>query len=331
MRVVVFHQGALGDFLLALSAFEGWCEPRAGLIVDFWSKREHVSLLSGKEYLGDFYSLDGLLIPSLFDDVLWEKVPLPEFLLNADQVFIFGQEGSRTVAERLKARTGGKVDWLRSFPLPGCGEAHVLDSIHNQLARLRPPCRRKWGMTRVTPSLSATSAANKLLQGLGLKDARPVLVHPGSGGTKKIWPLKNWRNLLNWIENELSVPVILSRGPADDRLKEFCRLMTTEEKPVISGLPLVELAAVLSLCSAYIGCDSGVSHLAAACGTPSLVIFGPTDPCVWGPKAANVYSLKRTWAEAEIFDWNMDVEPGEPDGEVALNLRELLAGRRIKQ
>ncbi len=326
MRAVFFHQGALGDFLLALSAFEGWCEPRSGLSVDFWSKREHVALLSGKEYLGDSHSLEGLLIPSLLDDSLWEEVSLPDFLLHADQVFIFGQDGSRVIAERLQARTGAKVDWLRSFPAPDDGETHVLDFIHNQLERLRPPCQKKSAIMRITPPHSATAAAKRLFEGLGLKGAGPILVHPGSGGAKKVWPLNNWQNLLRWIEKELSVPVILSRGPADDRLGDFYRWMSTKGRPVISGLPMVELAAVLSLCRAYIGCDSGVSHLAAASGTPSLVIFGPTEPGVWGPRAARVHLVKRSWGEADIFDWRGEGELGEPDGDIARILSDLLAG-----
>lgn len=327
MRAVMFHQGALGDFLLALSAFEGWCEPRSGIGVDFWSKREHVSLLFGKEYLGGFHPLDGLLVPSLLNDHLWKTIPLPDFLLRSDQVFIFGHEGSRIIAERLSSRTGAKVDWLRSFPAPDEGCNHVLDFIHHQLAKLRPPCRRKSGLARITSPPLAIVAARECLGGLGFsgRSPGPVLVHPGSGSAKKVWPLGNWRNLLHWMKKELRVPVVLSCGPADECVEDFCRRMSAEDLPIISGLSLVELSAFLTLCRAYVGCDSGVSHLAAAVGTPSLVIFGPTDPGVWGPRAENVHILRRSWAEREVFDWSMKGAPEEPDREIAEKLRGLLA------
>jgi ADP-heptose:LPS heptosyltransferase len=38
----------------------------------------------------------------------------------------------------------------------------------------------------------------------------------------------------------------------------------------------------------YVGNDSGITHLAAAVGTPVLALFGPTDPTVWAPRGANV-------------------------------------------
>ncbi len=326
MNAVMFHQGALGDFLLALSALEGWCATRPGVRVDFWSKREHVSLLAGKEYLGDFHSLDGLLIASLLDDDLWKTTALPEFLLRADHVFIFGQEGTRVMAQRLSARTGARVDWLRSFPPPDHSGAHVLDFIHRQLEELAPPCRRVYELARLSHPPSEISAAKDLLEGLGMRGdgPGPILIHPGSGGAKKVWPLRNWRNILHWIRSDLRVPVILSVGPADERVEEFCREMSGVGRPVVSGLSLAGLSALLSLCRAFVGSDSGVSHLAAAAGTPSVVIFGPTDPDVWGPRGENVHTVRKNWVESEIFEWAEKDLPGQPDTEVIKKIRTLL-------
>jgi heptosyltransferase-2 len=48
-------------------------------------------------------------------------------------------------------------------------------------------------------------------------------------------------------------------------------------------LPLPHLAALLARCRLYLGHDTGISHLAAAAGAPSLLLFGPTDPAIWAP------------------------------------------------
>ena len=53
--------------------------------------------------------------------------------------------------------------------------------------------------------------------------------------------------------------------------------------PVLKDLDLPTVAAVARLASAFVGNDSGVSHLAAAVGAPGVVIFGPTDPARWRP------------------------------------------------
>jgi ADP-heptose:LPS heptosyltransferase len=52
------------------------------------------------------------------------------------------------------------------------------------------------------------------------------------------------------------------------------------------------LGALLRKARAYVGNDSGVSHLAAAFGAPSIVLFGPTDPRVWAPLGPRVRTLR---------------------------------------
>ena len=59
------------------------------------------------------------------------------------------------------------------------------------------------------------------------------------------------------------------------------------------NLPLRELAAQLTRCRLFIGHDSGVSHLAAACGASCVLLFGPTDPAMWAPPAPDVPVIKR--------------------------------------
>ena len=54
---------------------------------------------------------------------------------------------------------------------------------------------------------------------------------------------------------------------------------------------LYELARWLASARVYIGNDSGITHLAAAVGTPVVAIFGPTDPAVWAPRGERVSVL----------------------------------------
>ena len=62
------------------------------------------------------------------------------------------------------------------------------------------------------------------------------------------------------------------------------------------------LAAFLSECRLFIGSDSGVSHLAALVGIPTIVMFGPTDPGFWAPRGPNVHILKESWEESEVLN-----------------------------
>jgi ADP-heptose:LPS heptosyltransferase len=56
---------------------------------------------------------------------------------------------------------------------------------------------------------------------------------------------------------------------------------------------LYELACWLATARVYIGNDSGITHLAAAVGTPVVALFGPTDPRIWAPRGPQVHVIAR--------------------------------------
>jgi heptosyltransferase-3 len=82
---------------------------------------------------------------------------------------------------------------------------------------------------------------------------------------------------------------------------------------VAQDLALPHLAAVLEKCAVFLGHDSGISHLAAACGVPCLLFFGPTDPETWAPANPQVQifaepmgdlaelTFRHGWAGVEKF------------------------------
>jgi ADP-heptose:LPS heptosyltransferase len=131
----------------------------------------------------------------------------------------------------------------------------------------------------------------------------PVLIHPGSGGRRKICPLEHWWGLLDWLMKGLDRPVVMTLGPADDDLKDFALAVKERGAWVAEGLSLPVLVALLDRSSCYLGSDSGVSHLAAAVGVPSLAVFGPTDPAVWGPVGPRVRIIQSRWRDGENLDW----------------------------
>ena len=119
---------------------------------------------------------------------------------------------------------------------------------------------------------------------------RPMAIHPGSGGRRKCWPPSSFTELIA----RLGAPTLLIEGPAD---AEPCEEIARRLDPALpvaraANLLLPHLAALLAECCLYLGNDSGVSHLAAALGVPTAVIFGPTDPAVWGPLGWRVRSIQ---------------------------------------
>jgi heptosyltransferase III len=317
-RMVVVHQGALGDFLLALPILEALYRAYPRLRFDLWSKPDHLALLAEKPYVGKILSLDDAVLVPFFHDVLWKTAKIPPFLEDVQAVLIFGQAGSRLLGERLSTRLPCPVHWIQSFPGPGLRQ-HVRHFLLDQCLLLG------WSLEEVLPEISPSachlaSVREHLRRENVAVCGKPLLIHPGSGGLRKVWPLRNWWMLLQFLRESYPYPVFLTLGPADDWLRDFAHAAKTLGVPTLDTLTLPLLAAWLSQGQLFVGSDSGVSHLAAAVGIPAVVIFGPTDPVVWAPRGAHVHVVRETWEESEVLAWHPAARP------TALNssLRELI-------
>jgi heptosyltransferase-2 len=142
-----------------------------------------------------------------------------------------------------------------------------------------------------------------------------LALHPGSGSAAKNWPPECYAALAQMASP--GRPWLLVEGPAD--ATACAALRSLPDARLARGLPLRVLGAVLAEAGAYVGNDSGVSHLAAAWGAPTVVLFGPTDPAVWapiGPRTASVRAPAGNLA---------NLEPG-PVFDALLHLGELHAG-----
>ena len=111
-------------------------------------------------------------------------------------------------------------------------------------------------------------------------------IHPFSGSARKNWPLENFRRFAHELER--TMPVRWCAGPDDPPLEGAVRIDD-----------LYDLARWLASARLYIGNDSGITHLAAAVGTPVLALFGPTNPNVWAPRGPNV----------RVVRWGSNCEP----------------------
>jgi heptosyltransferase-3 len=115
---------------------------------------------------------------------------------------------------------------------------------------------------------------------------RFLAVHPGSGSAAKNWP--GFATLVRMAS--AGQTWLLIEGPAD---ADACAPLTTlPGMHPARDLPLRVLGAVLAQAGVYVGNDSGISHLAAAWGAPTLSLFGATDPRIWGPMGACAESLR---------------------------------------
>jgi ADP-heptose:LPS heptosyltransferase len=140
---------------------------------------------------------------------------------------------------------------------------------------------------------------------------RPIVaLHPGSGSLKKNLPVEHWIA----AGRALSMASPLVRLALITGEAEHERGMTARLREGWQGLdylhwdqlPLTTLAGHFSGTAAFVGHDSGISHLAAACGVPCLLFFGPTDPLTWAPRNPGVQVVRPPEGAETLEDWPAD-------------------------
>jgi heptosyltransferase III len=111
-----------------------------------------------------------------------------------------------------------------------------------------------------------------------------LALHPGSGSERKNWPEKKWSELIAHLLKETNLNLLLIGGEAEaSRLERLSADLPSERFELAKNLRLVDLAARLRSCHAFIGHDSGVSHLAAALNLRSLLLWSETIEEIWRP------------------------------------------------
>jgi heptosyltransferase-3 len=111
----------------------------------------------------------------------------------------------------------------------------------------------------------------------------PAVIHPGSGGRRKCWPLERFRELAA----ELARKGLSGRFVAGDADADAAAGLRAAVLPpdwmILETVSLAGLAALLESAPLYVGNDSGVTHLAAACGVPAVALFRSEFAASWRP------------------------------------------------
>jgi heptosyltransferase-2 len=163
--------------------------------------------------------------------------------------------------------------------------------LHATEVFLRPLERLAIFDADTVPRLNIRKSAAAGLAGEGVGR---VAMHPGSGSERKNWPEACWRELLDRLMAETGDSVLLTGGEAEGgRIERLAGRLPAARCQVAWKLPLPELAAALHCCRAFVGHDSGISHLAAAVGLPGIVLWADTAEHIWRPRGDRVRVLRQ--------------------------------------
>lgn len=165
--------------------------------------------------------------------------------------------------------------WI-PLPWPPSG-THASAALAAPLAALLP------GTPLPAPRLQPTAADLAEARDAGLP-SRAIVLHPGSGGTRKNLPLGKWIAVGRAIPARDHARLVWLCGPAEiERGTAATLAAAAPPGRLLLHPPLPSLLALLAQAAAFAGHDSGTAHLAAASGCPCFLAFTSTDPALWAP------------------------------------------------
>ncbi|HLI80677.1 MAG TPA: glycosyltransferase family 9 protein [Candidatus Binataceae bacterium] len=262
-RVLIIFPGALGDLMLLAPTIAAISRRHRGAELDLMARYELAEFAVGRLGIARAHSIDRREVALLFQD--GDRASASRFFGAFDRIYCFFNADDPDFRRRLIEACAYEVTFHRFRP---DAEGHVAAAY----------------MKDVTGDAKLEDASINLLpkdiqEAVRIVEAKNfIAIFPGSGSTKKNWPVEKFCALADSLNDK--TPAVFICGPAEYSLANVIR---ASGHVTIENLPLGTVAAIARMASVFVGNDSGISHLAAATGTRGVVLFGSTDPAKWRP------------------------------------------------
>jgi ADP-heptose:LPS heptosyltransferase len=266
-RVLIIFPGALGDLICLAPTLAAIARRHPTAELELMARYELAEFAVGRLDIARAHSIDRREVALLFSN---DNERTREFFGVFERIYCFFNAED---AQFRRALADASAPGVTTFhPFRPSREGHVAAAY----------------MEDVTGSAATEEVAVNLLPSdlegaapatCGIAEAKKfIAIFPGSGSPAKNWPIEKFLALADKLNEKHHAVFIL--GPAEDGVEKTLR---AAGHVIIRDQPLGVVAAIARMTSAFVGNDSGVSHLAAASGTPGVVLFGPSDPERWRP------------------------------------------------
>jgi ADP-heptose:LPS heptosyltransferase len=299
-RAVILQPGALGDCILTLPLAQ-LMQGTLGLGgVDIIGHTEYIGILPERTCVSSVRSIDTTELHRLFAEPAQFDLVDHDPLINAfsDYAWIvtFLGEPDGPFEENLiftaNCSHSAEIITLALKP-PGESTQHVAQYYIDQFMHEGGLSPKSADGAADSPLITVLDTDRThgldLLGQAGVDVAKPLVVlHPGSGGQHKCWYLENFLNVARALR-AVEIEVVFLLGPAEaERLGHRETLQLRSAARCLTDLSLTQVVGLLGCADAFIGNDSGVTHLAAGTGLRTSALFGPTNPEQYRPNGPAV-------------------------------------------
>jgi ADP-heptose:LPS heptosyltransferase len=283
-NVLIVRLRSIGDVVLTLPAIQALHDWRPDLRIHMLVEPLSAPLLEGHPAIREVIVLRKL----------WETVRL---LRRREFSIAFNMHGGPTSA--FLTRLSGapvRVCWAQRqfssfynvhvpihFPVAGRIEMHTAEHRLQQLLYTGLP-ERPLPAAKVYVNTDAAELVRRTLAEKGIGPDQPYAVmRPGASEANKRWPTERFAAIAQWLREAHGIATVVNLGPGDEQIAAEVRQRFAGLGTIVSDLELRGLVALLAGSSLFIGNDTGPTHIAAALGKKSVVIFGASDSKVWSP------------------------------------------------
>jgi heptosyltransferase-3 len=286
--ILVIHHGALGDVVCTFPALLRLKKLYGSITIICQSS---IGQLAQEFDIADkWFPLEAAAFATLYSSHIDPIVK--NILLSNRKIILISR--SRSLEKTLFSISKNKV--YRIPPRPGLGQKiHVTQHILSNLVRFRL-LEKSDKDTRMTLFLSIYSDRRHPQY-----DPSKIIIHPGSGSRKKCWPISNFVEVASSLDAGGKQPEFIL-GPAEYDLYDILVQSKKLNANVHKIEKLTELVGLLKTSGGFIGNDSGVSHLAAFIGLPTVTVFGPSDPKTWKPMGRAVKAVRSGFECSPCFE-----------------------------
>lgn len=294
-RAVILQPGALGDSILTLPLAKFMKEALDLGGVDIVGHADYVGFLPGRSCVDSVRSIETTELYRLFEEPatfdLIDHDPLIDTFSEYAWIVTFMGEANGNFEQNLiftaNCSHSAEVITLSLKP-PKEATQHIAEYYGRQFAQLSELPLADVAIptddTLIRLDQADREHGLELLFQAGVDVSKKlVVIHPGSGGKKKCWHLANFIQVAKAIRKQ-EMEVLFLLGPVEMEhfnASEMATIRTVAK--CVAHLALNQVVGVLGCADAFLGNDSGVTHLAGAMGLRTTVIFGPTDPTLYKP------------------------------------------------
>jgi heptosyltransferase III len=287
-RALVVSLRYLGDALLVTPVVSAMKRTWPACEIDVMTFAPAATILAGNAAVSRVVTVQerpsrGELLRTLVG--LWRRYDLAVVAQPGTRPFLYGRVAGRRCVAFVPA-TAAKSWWKRpllSRAVPfASGEPTVLENL--RLAEVAGAKAADAEVVAPTAGLDLSALLARI--GRPLAPFKYVVIHPSPRTIPKRWTRDGWRALIAHFFAR-GYDVVVSGGPGAEEARYLSSLLdgidAVHLHNVQGRLSLAELADLIRHARLFVGVDTATTHIAAATGTPTVAIFGPTDPVIWGP------------------------------------------------